>query len=169
MNMQSNFLKNIENWSNHRVLLWLALKETTGTVCEMGCGHGSTNYLSEYCKKNKREFISLEGSKEWAEQFNSIYVEDWEKHEHKEYDVLLVDHAPGERRHVDIANLKDSSKIIVIHDSEPEATGYLLDRIWHLFKYRVDVKTNGAWATAVSNHIDITSWKGKTVANNLIS
>jgi len=30
----------------------------------------------------------------------------------------------------------------------------MMDKIWHLFKYRVDVKSKGAWATAVSNTID---------------
>ena len=166
--MRIKFLENIENWSNHRPLLYLALQETTGTVCEMGCGYGSTEQLRAYCS-NKRQFISLESNQEWANKFNSTWVGDWETYQHSDYDVLLVDHAPGERRHIDIANLKDKAKIIVIHDSEPQATGYMLDRIWHLFKYRVDIKTDGAWATAVSNQIDITKWKGRKLANYTIS
>lgn len=167
--IEKNFLSNIENWCNHRPLLWKALESTNGDVCEMGCGYGSTPFLKEYCEFSKRNFLTLESTQEWALKFESTFVEDWANYEHKEYDVLLIDHAPGERRYVDIENLKDKAKIIVIHDSEPEATGYMLDKIWHLFKYRCDVKTDGAWATAVSNSYDVTQWKGESIADFLIS
>jgi len=163
------FLDGIKNWCNHRPLLYKALKATDGLVCEMGCGHGSTPFLYEYCKIYSREFISLESDKDWARKYSSIYVANWEQYEHTDYDVLLVDHAPGERRHIDIMKLANSAKIIVIHDSEPEATGYMLDTIWHLFKFRCDLKTNRAWATAVSNIYDVSKWSGECVANYTLS
>lgn len=167
--VENNFLSNIENWCNHRPLLWKALQSTKGDVCEMGCGYGSTLYLREYCDTYKRKFTSLESVKEWAEKFDSTFVHDWQDYKHDNYDVLLIDHAPGERRHADIRNLKDKAQIIVIHDSEPEATGYMLYEIWHLFKYRCDLKTSGAWATAVSNYYDVTQWKGTNIANYELS
>lgn len=167
--IDEKFLEGVQNWDNHRPLLWKALKETSGDVCEMGCGYGSTPFLREYCKVYKRNFLTLESSQEWASKFDSTFVPDWEEYNHNDYDVLLIDHAAGERRHVDIANLKDKAKIMVIHDSEPQATGYMLDRIWHLFKYRCDMKTDGAWATAVSNFVDVTKWKNETIAGFLIS
>lgn len=167
--LEKKFLENVENWCNHRPLLWKALQQTKGDVCEMGCGYGSTPYLREYCTIKKRNFLSLESDNEWAQKFNSVYVPNWEDYLHNDYDVLLIDHASGERRHIDIANLKDKSKIMVIHDSEPEATGYMLDKIWHLFKYRCDLKTSGAWASAVSNFVDVSKWKGEEIAGFSIS
>lgn len=167
--IEKKFLENIENWCNHRPLLWKALLSTEGDVCEMGCGYGSTPFLRDYCEAHNRKFITLESSKEWSIKFQSEYVEDWEQYAHKYYDVLLIDHAAGERRHIDIANLKDKAKIMVIHDSEPAATGYMLDKIWHLFKFRCDLKTDGAWASAVSNFVDVSKWKGEEIAGFLIS
>lgn len=167
--IEKSFLENIENWCNHRPLLWKALKATKGDVCEMGCGYGSTPFLRDFCEAYNRKFITLESSQEWATKFQSTFVEDWEQYVHQDYDVLLIDHAAGERRHIDIANLKDRAKIMVIHDSEPAATGYMLDKIWHLFKYRCDLKTDGAWATAVSNFYDVTKWSGEVIANYTLS
>jgi hypothetical protein len=172
MEKQQAFLENVKNWDNHRPLLWLSLEATKTSekpVLEMGCGEGSTPYLKEYCEKNNRTLISYDFNKEWADKYNAIHVEDWDAIQHYYYSVILIDHSPGERRYIDIENLKDKAKIIVIHDSEPEATGYMLDKVWHLFKYRCDVKTDGAWATAVSNSFDVTQWKNESIAGFLIS
>ena len=153
-----NFLKNVQNWDNHRPLLYWALQNTqqsTYPVLEMGCGDGSTPYLIEYCKKNKRELISYDFDKEWAAKYNAIHVTDWDSLEHDYYSVILIDHSPGERRHIDVMKLADKCEYMIIHDSEPAATGYLLDRIWHLFPYRKNLVTDGAWATIVSKHNEI--------------
>lgn len=152
---KDDFLKDVANWSNHRNLLYPALEATTGIVVEFGCGEGSTPYLREYCSYRNREFFSFESDPKWAEKQDSIHVPSWDNVSLEEVDVLLIDHAPGERRCVDIEKYANIAKIIVIHDSEPEATGYMLNKIWHLFKHRIDFKSNGAWATAVSNFIDV--------------
>ena len=48
---------------------------------------------------------------------------------------------------------------MVIHDTEPKGAGnYGYDKIWHLFKYIKHDNTHGAWATIVSNVIDVTKW-----------
>ena len=119
-----------------------------------------------FCKPSN---TSLESDESWAKKYDSQFVSDWSEYNHEDYDVLLIDHASGERRHIDIMNLANKAKIMIIHDSEPEATGYMLDKVWHLFKYRCDLKTSGAWATAVSNFIDVTEWKGIEVANFTLS
>lgn len=153
------FLKNVKNWDNHRPLLWWSLEQTkdsTNAVLEMGCGEGSTPYLINYCNKNKRKLISYDFDKEWANKYNAIYVTDWDSINHNEhYSVILIDHSPGERRHIDIIKLADKCDYMIIHDSEPQATGYMLDKVWHLFPYRKNLITQGAWATIVSRYKEI--------------
>lgn len=154
----SKFLENVQNWDNHRPLLWWALKETKGQtepVLEMGCGEGSTPYLKQYLKTDKRKLISYDYSKEWADKYNANHVTDWDAIEHENYSVILIDHSPGERRYLDIIKLANKCDYMIIHDSEPEAYGYMLDKVWHLFPYRRNLKTEGAWATIVSTKHEI--------------
>ena len=154
----SKFIENVQNWENHRPLLWWALKETKGQiepVLEMGCGEGSTPYLMQYLKTDKRKLISYDYDKEWADKYNANHVTDWDSIEHENYSVILIDHSPGERRHLDVIKLANKCDYMIIHDSEPAATGYMLDKVWHLFPYRRNLKTEGAWATIVSTKHEI--------------
>lgn len=154
----SKFIENVQNWDNHRPLLWWALKQTKGQtehVLEMGCGEGSTPYLQQYLKTDKRKLISYDYSKEWADKYNAIHITDWDSINHEQYSVILIDHSPGERRYIDIQKLKDNCDYMIIHDSEPAAYGYMLDKIWHLFPYRRNLITDGAWATIVSTKHEI--------------
>lgn len=167
---QEVFLKNLQadNNDNHRVLLWKALEATKGDVVEFGAGWGSTEHLRAYCKHYERDFTSFDNGLEWAKLHNSTYVpnNNWDS-VHAWGSVILLDHAPGERRGDDMARLKDKFEIIVVHDSEPVGAGnYGYEKHWHLFKYRADVRTEGAWATAVSNTIDVTKWDGFTAIGN---
>lgn len=164
---REDFLHGIGSWDDHRLLLWEALeltKESKLPVAEFGAGDGSTPYLRKYCEDNNREFFSYENNKEWAEKCGSVFIKDWEDPQvYKNYSVLLVDCAPGEIRHELIAIFKDRCEIIVIHDTEIEASGYMLYKIWPLFSSRVDCINpmgKGAEASAVSNKIDLTSWVG---------
>jgi hypothetical protein len=154
----SKFIENVQNWDNHRPLLWWALKQTKGQtepVLEMGCGEGSTPYLQQYLKTDKRKLISYDYSKEWADKYQANHVTDWDSINHEQYSVILIDHSPGERRYIDIQKLKDKCDYMIIHDSEPAAYGYMLDKIWHLFPYRRNLITDGAWATIVSTKHEI--------------
>ena len=158
-------------------LLFLALEETKeGDVIEMGTGHGSTLLLHDYCKNNNRWLFSYDEKQVWLDKFLHLkdvghtlrLVNDWdivkETHMSKEEEqpsVVFIDHAPGERRKEDIVHFKDVKGILVIHDTEPTGAGdYQMRQHWGKFKYIVEVKTDGAWASALSNHIDITKWKG---------
>lgn len=160
---KEEFLKGVANWDNHRYLLWPALEATKGLVVEFGMGHGSTPFLNQYCTEKKRELCSYDNTLAWLDKFKHyendyhhiFLAHDWEDVDYSQIDVLLIDHAPGERRWLDVKKYSDVARIIVIHDSEPEATGYMMDKIWGLFKYRKDHKSDGAWATMVSNFIDV--------------
>lgn len=168
---QEQFLVDINTWSTHRPLLWMALEDTKGSVCEFGSGEGSTQYLRQYCQDAIREFFSFDNNKDWCEKTGSTYVEDWDEPElYKSHSVVLIDHAPGSHRHEAISIFANRAEIIVIHDSEPTGGGdYQLDKIWPLFRFRVHVKCEGAWATAVSNMVNIHSWYGREPGGYLIS
>lgn len=159
---RNEFLKDITGDNNHRLLLWEALKVTTGDIVEYGSGYGSTQYLRKFAKDSQRNFLSFDNGKEWADIHDSTYIpnNDWDSINPRG-SIILIDHAPGERRWVDILRLKDNFDIFVIHDSEPIGAGdYKLEKIWGYFKYRVDVKCDGSWASAVSNTIDLEAFKG---------
>lgn len=166
------FLKEMTGDNNHRLLLWDAIRATKGkAVVEFGSGYGSTPYLKKQCKDTNTAFETYDNGEKWAGKHGSTFVpnNDWDSIS-PVGGVLLVDHAPGERRSIDIARLKDNFDIFVIHDSEPIGAGdYKYETIWHLFKYRIDVKTEGAWATAVSNKVDVTKWKDKRFGKYIIS
>jgi hypothetical protein len=170
---KAQFCKEISNWNNHRLLLWYALKSTKGDVIELGCGEGSTPFLDKYCQDNNRQLFSYDYNEDWASRYDAIHVKDWSTFDwDKEYSVALVDESPGEQRKESIMKLK--SEIIVVHDSEPKgwnSSDYKVRELFHLFKYAVDVKSlefGGAWATALSNTIDVTKWIGESYKEHKI-
>jgi hypothetical protein len=137
-------IKDVKNWDNHRPFLFWAIEKTKDSknpIVEFGCGYGSTPYLQEYAKLNSRKLISYDYDLEWANKYDATYVKDWDSIQHSEYSVALIDHSPAERRHIDIALIKDKCEYIIIHDTDIESTGYMYDKIWHLFPYRLDLKT----------------------------
>jgi len=186
---QSKFLQNVTDWNNHLPLLWLALEATQGDVIEMGCGDGSTRQLHEYCKDTNRKLYSFDTDREWLARFADCkspqhefkYIENnWQIVQDicPKPSVILIDHAPGERRIVDVKNYSDKiDGIIVMHDTQPPPTAadYGYERIWKYFKYIVhldagknpdpNVPDNRTWASAVSNTIDVTKWEGLPTNN----
>ena len=90
-------------------------------------------------------------------------------HTHKNAEVVLIDHSPGEDRHLRLAQWANSKAIIVCHDAQPKpnAGDYRYETVVHLFKYVVRYqpqKTEIDWPTgamACSNEHDLTKWIGK--------
>jgi hypothetical protein len=186
---QELFLQNVDQWNSHLPLLWLALEKTgSGPIIEMGCGHGSTRQLHEYSKATGRPLYSFDTNQTWLDQFSDLssdlhtltLVTDWDvvKEICPNPSVILIDHAPGERRIIDVERFKDINGIQVLHDTQPQPTAadYGWEKIWNLFDHRVDLNTgrnpfiigstdgcNGhtkTWAAAVSNSYDLSDWKG---------
>ena len=59
--------------------------------------------------------------------------------------------------------------IVVAHDTEPAADyGYKMRQHFPKFRYIVEVRTSDAWATALSNTIDVTEWAGDAFGDYLI-
>jgi len=160
---RQEFVTYTDNWGSHQPLLWLALESTNGTVFEFGCGHNSTPKLMKYCIEHGRSFFSYENKKDWIEEmkgYGVLNVENYEDIRLQNVDVLFIDHAPGERRKVDIERWRNHAKIIIAHDTEPSADhGYKMRPVLKRFKYMKDFETDGAWATAVSNYVDVTKWQ----------
>lgn len=158
------FLQGVTNWCNHRPLLLLSLYLTIGPVYEFGSGEGSTPYLRSFCTKAGRRFYSFDNSEIWCEKTKSHYVESWDLDGlYVPCGVCFIDHAPGEHRHVAVERLADKADIIVIHDTEEGGQGnYMFDKIWYLFKYRLNYNrlVGGAGATAVSNKINLNEYRG---------
>lgn len=163
--------------ANHRLLLLLALEATRGSphpVLELGMGSGSTPQLHDYCAAEGRLLISCDLDADFARSFahlesplHAIRCGAWNRVPiDRPWSVALVDHAPPERRRVEVARLRHFAAILVLHDTEERSPRYGYDRIWHLFHYRVDLRVDGsdpdaqADASAVSNSIDVTAWVG---------
>jgi len=162
---QIEFFESLNNESNHRILLWPALKMTTGDVVEFGSGHGSTPFLKKYCEDEGRSFKSFENHPDWSKKTGSNLISDWNKLPLMNVDVLFIDHAPGEQRKFDIIKNAHCAKIIVVHDSEKAADhGYQMRQHIKLFKYAVEINTlgGGAGAMMLSNHIDLIDLVGQS-------
>lgn len=160
---KQEFLKVCGNWNSHLPFLWQALEMTKHLklpILELGSGMGSTAVLRQYCKDEGIEFVTYDDKMEYAKENDSIYVENWDTIPwRKDYGVALVDHAPGEHRKIAI-QLLTNTKILVCHDTEPAADhGYQMRAELAKFKFMIDYKTSGAWASAVSNEIDVSLWQ----------
>jgi SAM-dependent methyltransferase len=158
-------------------------KGSNKPILELGCGFGSTEQLHKYVETDIRKLYSLDTNKEWLSKYKylqnnkhelvfkqddlrwdseklewcdtSLDIPDWLDSVCKDgISVCLVDHACGERRHVDIKRIYEKCDIIVIHDTQPQATGYMMNKIWHLFQYRCNL-IMGDDATIISNKYDV--------------
>lgn len=163
------FLRSVTgNWNNHLPLLLLGLALTDeGAVLEMGSGEGSTPLLEKDCKATGRVFQSFDNSQEWCNKTGASHIDNWDdliqkalQHHHG---LIFIDHAPGERRHLDAIALANAADILVLHDTEEGGAGnYMWDKAWPHFKYRLNYNMTGggAGATAVSNKIDLNRFRG---------
>ena len=145
-----------------------------GNVIEFGTGMGSSPVMAALVEG---ELCSFESNQSWHKMMSSgvhgknlwskpnhklhfvpdqnwdvIYdIVDWTKH----WSIAFVDHAPGERRIVDILRLKDKVDVILYHDSEEPSYGWkaLEGHFKSVYEYDVfPVKT-----TVVSNKYDLQS------------
>jgi UDP-2,3-diacylglucosamine pyrophosphatase LpxH len=167
---KEQFTSDLANWNSFLPLLWEALEATTGDVIELGVGEGSTQKLHDYCAERGRNLRSYESNKEWFDKFthlNSkghdvIYVgNNWEvmlENEmlYEKIGVLFSDEAPGEMRKYNIAMLSGKAKVVVVHDSEPDADpGYKLSYVSSIFNFALRYEEFPAHATLMTDDVQV--------------
>ena len=164
-------------YSTHLPLLIEVMKRTSGDVLELGPGVFSTPFLHWRCEVEKRNLLTIESDRKWFNFCRQYYRTPYHKFLHvkkwddakeainKEWDVAFIDHSPSRRRVVEIAQLANLAKYIVIHDSEERKDyEYHYPSIYPLFKYRFDLgEFNGIEidhrTTILSNFIDLKEFK----------
>ena len=136
------------------------VSQLDGPILDMGCGNYSSYALSMFSRVTKRKVFTLEEKKDWIKNFEHLqtdlhkfqWVHKWEEcaliDEHR-WNIVLVDHAPGERRKEDIKRLTNNADYLIVHDTEEG--GYQYETVLPSFKYRYDYKVVRPWTTVVSN------------------
>jgi len=159
-------IKNRKNpsgtYGTHLHPLVIATFETTGPIIEFGTGDFSTPILHEICKFQKRKLISYDDHKEWHQNFIDMkselhefqLVTNWNEVPVIKCGVVLIDHAPAERRVVDIERFQNHAEILVVHDTDVmHYYGYqpYFDKFKYTWKYERFSKST----TLLSNFIDV--------------
>jgi len=144
----------------HLPALVAAEQVTTGDIIELGCGLGSTPMLNMLSRVKGRKVFSYESDAEWYAKFTHLQTKNHKIIKVDSFDevpiapcgMILIDHAPAERRQVEIASFKDIADVLVCHDSELEQY-YSYDFAQFKYKYVYDVYPKTTHL--VSNKIDI--------------
>lgn len=179
----TDFFHNVNNTFNHRILLAHALEVTQGSahpVLALGIDPETTRMLHDFCEEHGRLLVSIEEDifataeiRDMASTRHEIVCAAWEVapiESRGPWSVAVMNHAPGERRKDDAIRLLDRCEIVVLHDTEPNAdAGYRFSMIWGRWRWKVDVKSDGAWASAVSNAIDLSTWRGRRTERYVIT
>ena len=168
------------NWDygTHPTPLLTAALSTTGDVLELGCGDFSTPMLDTVISKMPgRRLFTAEGDMKWLQQFKNLEspwhimknvpafqmsaspkkpLPKWMK---REWGLVFVDQAPGERRRRDIKRLRKLARVFVVHDTSQFVEHiYKLEDTLSSFKYRYTYPRYLRTTTIVSDHVDVRKW-----------
>jgi hypothetical protein len=163
-------MNNNTNYISHMPILSRILMKYPGNILEFGTGFGRSFLICSICKDYK--VLSFESNEEWFQQMQKIglwglndkhslfYInrDNWDDaynyiDKNIKWNISFIEHAPGERRIVDIKKLKDLCEIIIFHDSEASCYGY--ESITKHFKYSYTYRDLPTWTTIVSNFNNI--------------
>ena len=144
-----------------------ALRHTTGEVLELGAGL-STFVLHWLCGQQGRTALTCETSEYYYEMVQHCacnwhtlcLIEDWDSAPiDRRWSVALIDHAPAERRRVEVGRLADLATVIIVHDCESrQAHHYSYGDLLDTFRYRRNYGLDGRLTVMVSNFEDVTLW-----------
>lgn len=146
-------------YATHLPMLMTVVSHTKGPILEMGCGDYSSFILHEICRVDRRRLVSTEEKLDWFKKFEHLrtdwhefyLIKDWASFallDEAAWDVVFVDHAPGERRKFDIDRLRKNAQYLVVHDTEE--AGYQYEPVLQSFKYRFDYTAIRPWTSVVS-------------------
>ncbi|KKS97637.1 MAG: hypothetical protein UV74_C0011G0006 [Candidatus Woesebacteria bacterium GW2011_GWB1_43_14] len=154
-----------ENWSirpaSHITLLSRVVDLSQGDILEIGTGYFSTLFLHWMAHIYKRNVFSYENDPKWyakslkanSKYHKIIFVNNWDELPvDRHWGVVFIDHAPAERRIVEIKKFADKADYIIIHDTEPEHDNdYHFSEIWPMFKHIYHLNKIFPWTSVVSN------------------
>lgn len=149
-------------FSTHLAALIQLIPLVDKDIVELGTGIYSTPFLHwarygredchVYSYENNPEYI------DFAMQFNYAnhhveLIDDWDSvFLEKPWSIALIDHAPSERRVIDIMRLADWADYIVVHDTRwKQEKHYGYKKVLSNFKYRKEYPTMTTWTTVVGN------------------
>lgn len=156
-------------FGTHQRVLAHAVKNSSGAVLEIGCGHGSTPMLHELCRG--RKLVTLETDFDWMIQFHHLanlehefyHADNYEEFDELirsgKWDVVFIDHAPAERRNFEIEKVTNA-KFVVVHDTHDPAYEY--EKVFPLFKDKFTYTLETPWTTVLSNK------EGLSIFNELL-
>ena len=155
--------------ATHIPILVRVFDLSQGDVLELGTGYFSTGLLRWLCQMYERKLYSYETSDFWYQKLSkkpaafheAFKIPKWGEAEiERPWGMAFIDHAPDERRWVEIKRLANWAEYIVIHDSNlSDVKEYGYERIWNLFKYRFDFTKLNPNTTVVSNFHDLSNLK----------
>jgi len=153
------------SYGTHIHPLVMAVLKTEGPIIEFGTGDFSTPILHEICQYQDRLLISYDDHEEWHKNFTDLrtdkhefhLVEDWSKVPVIPCGVVLIDHAPAERRVVDIERFQNDCQILVVHDTDA-MNYYGYQPYFDKFKYVWTYERFKKSTTLLSNFIDVTKF-----------
>lgn len=159
-------------YSTHQPILKYFLEKYNGKVLELGCGDFSTDLIIQ----SSTWSVSLEDNLEWYQKFSD---KDSEYHEIKfvrswkesladvirrlgHLDLVFVDQANFQSRCEALTILKDSAKILLLHDSFDQHLSLCKNNIVQEYKFKknfyVSLPPDPTYppTMALSNEVDIT-------------
>lgn len=157
-----------EAGGSHIPILTKVMALSDGPVLEMGMGPFSSPILHWLCLDKKRQLFSYENNPNWFKK-NSVFkrhfhkvtfVENWDDVdiENVHWGVVFIDHAPNDRRIVDIKRIANKADYIIMHDSgDYQDEHYRYNEIYPLFKYRYNYERQKPYTTVVSNFKDLSN------------
>lgn len=148
-------------YGSHLPVLMAIVGMTDGPILELGIGLYSTPFLHFACLPTNRKLVSYDSDPGWIRYFKDCrsnfhqvnLIDDWNKLDISDlWDVVLVDHSPDARRHVEVARLANQAKYLILHDSDLENDAlYKYSEVYPLFKYRFDYTLCKPHTTILSN------------------
>jgi len=153
----------MDPWATHLPALLACVAHTMGPVLELGCGVYSTPVLHAACAG--RHLVSVDRHAPWVQRFAHmrskdhavICAPDGAELAAHEWDVVLVDSTPAQGRIEEIARLRATSRLLVIHDTEPGRPVYRYDQILPSFPHARVWDREPTWTTIVSD-VDDLAW-----------
>jgi hypothetical protein len=155
---------------SHIPVIIKVMEISDGPVLELGTGLNSTSVLHWLCNAQKRKIDSYESDKmfhrhawNYKTDWHGIHkVENWDKDLKidKHWGVVFIDHAPGQRRNVEMERLANNADYVIVHDTEPKSDWhYKYSNHFDKYKYRFDYTNAYPHTSVFSNFKDLSELK----------